>query len=87
MTRRRTLGTVTVAAVVVAVMAATGATARAADYPDRPVRFVVEFPAGGAVDVIARRIAAKLTERFGQQFVVDNRAGAGGIIAHEFVSK
>ncbi|MCC6532748.1 MAG: tripartite tricarboxylate transporter substrate binding protein [Burkholderiales bacterium] len=59
----------------------------AADYPERPVRFVVEFPAGGAVDVIARRIAGKLTERFGQQFIVDNRSGAGGVIAHEFVAK
>ena len=59
----------------------------AADYPERAVRFVIEFPAGGAVDVVARRIAAKLTERFGQQFIVDNRAGAGGVIAHEFVAK
>jgi len=62
-------------------------TARAAEYPERSVRFVVEFPAGGAVDVVARRIAAKLSERFGQQFIVDNRAGGGGIIAHEFVAK
>lgn len=62
-------------------------TVHAAEYPERAVRFVVEFPAAGAVDVVARRIAAKLTERFGQQFIVDNRPGAGGIIAHEFVAK
>ena len=70
-----------------AVVAGLAPSARAAEYPERAVRFVVEFPAGGAVDVVARRIAAKLTERFGQQFIVDNRSGAGGVIAHEFVAK
>lgn len=61
--------------------------AQGAEYPERAVRVVVEFPAGGAVDVVARRVAAKLTERFGQQFIVDNRSGAGGVIAHELVAK
>jgi tripartite-type tricarboxylate transporter receptor subunit TctC len=59
----------------------------AADYPERPVRIVVEFPAGGATDVVARRVGNKLRERVGQQIVIDNRAGAGGLIAHEYVAK
>ncbi|MEQ1772871.1 MAG: tripartite tricarboxylate transporter substrate binding protein [Burkholderiales bacterium] len=64
-----------------------GAVANAAEFPDRPVRIVVEFPAGGATDVVARRVGNKLRERVGQQIVIDNRAGAGGLIAHEFVVK
>jgi tripartite-type tricarboxylate transporter receptor subunit TctC len=59
----------------------------AADYPERPLRVVVEFPAGGATDVVARRVGNKLRERIGQQVVIDNRAGAGGLIAHEHVAK
>ena len=59
----------------------------AAEYPERPLRVVVEFPAGGATDVVARRVGNKLRERIGQQVIIDNRAGAGGLIAHEFVAK
>ena len=59
----------------------------AADYPARPVRFIVGFPPGGANDLVARVVAAKLSPRLGQQIVVENRAGAGGNIAHEFVAK
>jgi tripartite-type tricarboxylate transporter receptor subunit TctC len=51
-----------------------------AEYPDRPVRVVVPVAAGGGVDVMARLLAQKLGERWGQQFVVENRAGAAGII-------
>jgi tripartite-type tricarboxylate transporter receptor subunit TctC len=47
-------------------------------YPSRPVRWIVSFPAGGSNDVVARIIGQFLSERFGQQFIVDNRAGAGG---------
>jgi tripartite-type tricarboxylate transporter receptor subunit TctC len=59
----------------------------AADYPLKPVRFIVGFPPGGANDLVARVVAAKLSPRLGQQIVVENRAGAGGNIAHEFVAK
>ena len=52
----------------------------AQDYPSRPVRMIVPFAAGGPTDVIARIVAQKLTEGFGHQVVVDNRAGAGGNI-------
>ena len=59
----------------------------AADYPAKPVRFIVGFPPGGANDLVARVVAAKLSPRLGQQIVVENRAGAGGNIAHEFVAR
>lgn len=54
-------------------------------YPVRPVRLIVPFPAGGQIDIIARLIGQWLSERFGQQFFVDNRPGAGGNIAAEAV--
>jgi len=58
----------------------------ALDYPIRPVRIVVGFPAGTSSDIIARLIAQWLSERFGQQFVVENRAGAGTNIAADAVA-
>jgi tripartite-type tricarboxylate transporter receptor subunit TctC len=51
-----------------------------ANYPDRPVKFIVPFAAGGPTDVMARLIAAKLSENIGKQFYVDNQGGAGGNI-------
>ena len=63
-------------------------TARAADrWPSRPVKFVVPFAAGGTTDILARLVAAKVSEDFGQQFIVENKAGAGGNIAADFVAK
>ena len=53
----------------------------AADYPNRPVHWLIGFSAGGPVDVVARIMAQWLSERLGQQFVVENRAGSGGNIA------
>jgi tripartite-type tricarboxylate transporter receptor subunit TctC len=55
--------------------------ASAADYPNRPVHFMIGFSAGGPVDVVARIMAQWLSEHFGQQFVVENRTGSGGNIA------
>ena len=54
-------------------------------YPARPVRIFVGFAAGGAPDIAARLMAQWLSERFGQQFIIENRPGAGGNIATEAV--
>ena len=70
-----------------AALPALGRGASAADYPARPVRLLVPYPAGGAPDIVARLISKWFTERFGQQFIVDNRPGAGGNIATEMVAK
>jgi tripartite-type tricarboxylate transporter receptor subunit TctC len=61
--------------------------ARAQAYPSRPVRIVVGFPAGGTTDVMARLMGQWLSERLGQQFVIENRPGAAGNIAAEAVVK
>ena len=53
---------------------------QAQNYPNKPIRLIVPFPPGGGNDVIARLIAQKLSDRFGQQVVVDNKAGANGIV-------
>ena len=55
----------------------------AAGYPDRPVRLIVPFTAGGSPDTTARRVAQRLTEELGQQFIVDNKPGAAGNIGAE----
>jgi tripartite-type tricarboxylate transporter receptor subunit TctC len=59
----------------------------AQDYPSHPVKIIVPGAAGDASDIVARLVAQKLSERMGQQFVVENRAGAGGIVGSEVVAK
>jgi tripartite-type tricarboxylate transporter receptor subunit TctC len=59
--------------------------ASALDYPTRPVRFVVGYPPGGATDILARLIGQRLSEKLGQQFVIENKAGAGNNIGTEAV--
>jgi tripartite-type tricarboxylate transporter receptor subunit TctC len=59
----------------------------ASAYPTRPIRFVVPYPPGGTTDIVARGLGAKLTERLGQQIVVDNRGGASTIIGAEALAK
>ena len=61
--------------------------AAAQPYPSKPLRLVMPFPAGGATDVLARIVGARLAEGLGQAVVIDNRAGASGAIATEFVAK
>jgi len=59
----------------------------ASDYPTKPVRVIVAFPAGGNADLIARVLSQGLTSAFGRNFLIDNRGGAGGIIAEEIAAK
>jgi len=66
-------------------MTASIGTAQSADYPTRPVKWVVGYPPGGATDIIARLIGQRLSEKLGQQFVIENKPGAGNNIATESV--
>lgn len=70
-----------------AVLAAVCGSAQAQQYPAKPVRVIVPFTPGGGTDVISRLIAAKLTAAWGQQFIVENRAGAGSTIGTELALK
>ena len=57
-----------------------------ADYPNRPVRLIIPFPPGGSNDVVGRMIGDQLSKQLGKQVIVDNRAGAGGVIGTELAS-
>ena len=59
----------------------------AQEWPQRPVRLVVPYPAGGAVDIVTRALAEKFTQAMGQPFIVENKAGAGGLVGSEGVAK
>ena len=68
------------------VLAGTAAQAQA-DYPQRPIRMVVPFPAGGGTDIVARAVAERLGAALGQTVIIDNRAGGGTVIGTNFVAK
>ena len=59
----------------------------AASYPDRPMKWIVPYPPGGTTDVIARNIAQNMSEQLGQPIVIENKPGAGGQIAMNYVAK
>jgi tripartite-type tricarboxylate transporter receptor subunit TctC len=58
-----------------------------ADYPEKPIRLIVPFPAGGTVDLVARLVSARLADDLRQPFVIENRGGAGGVIATDATAK
>jgi tripartite-type tricarboxylate transporter receptor subunit TctC len=80
MTRHTTILIALLAAVLPA------AAVQAAEYPTKPVRLIVPYPPGGTTDLIARGVGAKLAERFGQQFVTDNRGGASTMIGADLMA-
>jgi tripartite-type tricarboxylate transporter receptor subunit TctC len=59
----------------------------AADYPNKPIRWIIDFPPAGVSDILTRTVGQKLTEYLGQAFVYDNRPGANGVIANALVAK
>jgi tripartite-type tricarboxylate transporter receptor subunit TctC len=61
--------------------------AASAQYPDKPIRYVVPYPPGGPLDTVARLLGQKVSERLGQPVIVDNKPGAGGNIGADFVAK
>src|ERR1700676_2023734 len=73
--------------VVAACCAALGAHAGADDYPQRPVTFICPFPAGGGTDILTRMLAQELQDKLKQPFIVENRTGAGTVIAATAVAK
>ena len=82
--RRNTLALITLAAC--ATFATSGAQAQG-DYPAKPIRLIVPYPAGGGTDTIARLIGTQLTQRWGQPVVVENKPGASGILGNDLVAK
>jgi tripartite-type tricarboxylate transporter receptor subunit TctC len=82
---RRSLVLLAAASLLVALAAPLAAQAQA--WPSKPIKFVVPYPAGGAADVTARIIGAKLGESLGQAVIVENKAGANGIIGLDYVAK
>lgn len=83
MANRRSL-LLTAAGLLVAL--ATSAAAQS-DYPNRPIRMIIPFPAGGSNDIVGRAIAQQMSDRLGKQIIIDNRAGAGGVVGSELASK
>ena len=88
MNKTRFVSAQTACAVLAGIAAAMFCGAPAAQtWPAKPVRVIAPFPPGGAADTLGRLVAGKLTESLGQNFVVENRAGAGGVIGSDLVAK
>jgi len=73
--------------ILIACVAVCWSVAAGAQYPAKPIRLVVPFPAGGPTDIVARTVSQKLSELLGQPVVIDNRGGAGGVLGTELVVK
>jgi len=84
---RRKRASVLCCAIAVACNLTSLADATAQTYPDRPIKFVVPYPPGGATDIVARTIAGKLAERWRQSVVIENHAGGGGVVGNDIVAK
>ena len=84
-TRRRALIHTTVLSL--GCLAGSAALAQTAAWPTKPVRIVVPFAPGGTTDILARAIAPELSKAFGQSFIIENRAGAGGNLGADIVAK
>src|SRR6188768_2911380 len=78
---------VVLALATVAALSTLSQQASAQSYPDRRITFVVPYPAGGATDVSARLLAAKLADAWKQPVVVENKSGGGGVVGNDFVAK
>lgn len=84
---RRTRFAALVATAWIGLPFATLATAQAADYPAKPIRFIVPYTAGGTTDLVARTVGQKVSEKLGQPVIIENRGGAGGNIGMDVVAK
>jgi tripartite-type tricarboxylate transporter receptor subunit TctC len=76
-----------IAAIFIAAIIAAPSTLLAQGFPSKPIRFVVPFPPGSGLDIMARMVGQKVSESTGQPVIVDNRAGANGLIGSEYVAK
>ena len=84
--RRSAVGRV-FSAVALAALAVAGGQAHAADYPSKPIRIVVPYPAGGGADTIGRLVGTQLSLRLGQPVIVENKPGASGMLGNDTVAK
>ncbi len=82
----KTISRIALAALLIVSGASTAFAQTSGAYPNKPIRWVIPFAPGGGTDMVARPVAAKLTERLGQQILYDNRGGGGGVIAGEIVA-
>src|SRR6202795_1505906 len=81
------IGWIRIFSAIVSLLAATGMASAQDAFPSRPVHILVPFAPGGAVDIVARTLGEDLSKRWGQAVVVENRPGAGGVVASEAAAK